>query len=243
MNNKGLITFGVILALGFIIAVGSISRAYYNGKTLDNAISVAGSAQQIIDSDTAKWQASFSRTVGLTDLKAGSEQIKSDLTAVLAYIRQSGVDEKSVVINPVTVQPVYESGKEYGTGHTTGYSISQQIIVNASDIEKVGKLAQNSTILLGQGIVFTSQPVEYYYSKLSDLKLELLAKATENAKARAEKIADSSGGKLAKIKSADMGVFQITAVNSVDVSDYGNYDTSSKQKSVTAVVRASFLLK
>ena len=244
MNNKGLIGFGVILAIGLIIAVGSASKAFYNSKTLDNAISVAGSAQQIIDSDTVKWQASFSRTVGVNDLKTGSDQMKSDLTAVLAYIKQSGVDEKNVTINPVTVMPIYQQTKDfYGQGTTSGYTITQQIIVDSSEVDKVTKLAQDSTVLLNQGIIFTSQPVEYYYSKLSDLKLDLLAKATENAKARAEKIAASSGGKLDKIKSADMGVFQITAVNSTDISDYGSYDTTARQKSVMAVVRTSFLLK
>lgn len=244
MNNKGLIGFGVILAIGFIIAVGSASKAFYNSKTLDNAVSVAGSAQQIIDSDTVKWQASFSRTVGLNDLKTGSDQMKNDLTTVLAYIKQSGINEKSVTINPVTVMPVYEQSKDsYGPGNTSGYTITQQIVVDSSEVDKVTKLAQDSTALLNQGVIFTSQPVEYYYSKLSDLKLDLLAKATENAKARAEKIAASSGGKLDRIKSADMGVFQITAVNSTDISDYGSYDTTARQKSVMAVVRTSFLLK
>jgi len=45
------------------------------------------------------------------------------------------------------------------------------------------------------------------------------------------------------LKSADMGVFQVTAVNSVDVSDYGSYDTSAFEKQITAVVRRSFLYK
>jgi hypothetical protein len=244
MNNKGLLGFGVILALGFIIAVGSASEAFYNSKTLDNAVSVAGSAQQIIDSDTVKWQASFSRTVSLSDLKTGSEQMKNDLAAVLVYIKQSGINEKNVTINPVTVMPVYQPSKDfYGPGNASGYIIAQQIVVNSSEVDKVTKLAQDSTTLLNQGIIFTSQPVEYYYSKLNDLKIDLLAKATENARARAEKIAESSGGKIGKIKSADMGVFQITAVNSTDISDYGSYDTSARQKSVMAVVRTSFLLE
>jgi hypothetical protein len=140
--------------------------------------------------------------------------------------------------------PVYQPSKDfYGPGNASGYIIAQQIVVNSSEVDKVTKLAQDSTTLLNQGIIFTSQPVEYYYSKLNDLKIDLLAKATENARARAEKIAESSGGKIGKIKSADMGVFQITAVNSTDISDYGSYDTSARQKSVMAVVRTSFLLE
>jgi hypothetical protein len=38
----------------------------------------------------------------------------------------------------------------------------------------------------------------------------------------------------------DTGVFQITSRFSTDVSDYGIYDTSSKEKDITAVVSVSF---
>jgi hypothetical protein len=80
-----------------------------------NHIIITDVQGKIIDSDTVKWQASFSRTVGVNDLKAGSEQMKNDLTAVLTYIKQSGIDEKNVTINPVTVMPVYQQTKDYGT--------------------------------------------------------------------------------------------------------------------------------
>jgi hypothetical protein len=71
----------------------------------------------------------------------------------------------------------------------------------------------------------------------------MLAEATKNAKDRAERIAESSGSKVGSMRSADMGVFQVMAVNSTEVSDYGAYDTTSIDKNVMAVVRASFSLR
>jgi hypothetical protein len=92
-------------------------------------------------------------------------------------------------------------------------------------------------------INLSTQSVEYYYGKLTDLKLELLTEATKNARLRGEAILAGGGGSLGQVSSADTGVFQITAVNSADLSDYGTYDTTSPRKKVTAVVHATFDLK
>ena len=70
----------------------------------------------------------------------------------------------------------------------------------------------------------------------------MLAKATENAKERAISMAASAGNKIGLMRSAKMGIFQITPVNSYDVSWYGNNDTSSYDKKVTAVVNVVFAI-
>ena len=71
----------------------------------------------------------------------------------------------------------------------------------------------------------------------------MLARATENAKQRAENMAKATGNKIGVIRSARMGVLQITPGTSTDVSDMGINDTSSLDKKVTAVVTASFAIE
>ena len=71
----------------------------------------------------------------------------------------------------------------------------------------------------------------------------MLEEASKNAKERAEAIAKSTGNKVGNVKSASQGVFQVTQKNSTEVSDYGSYDTSTVDKKITAIVRASFEVK
>ncbi|WP_420795975.1 SIMPL domain-containing protein [Desulforamulus profundi] len=97
--------------------------------------------------------------------------------------------------------------------------------------------------LIEQGVVFESQPPQYFYTKLNDLKVNMLAEATKDAKLRAEKMASSTGSRIGSQRSAKMGVFQITAVNSNEISDYGINDTSSIEKEITAVVNVEFSVK
>lgn len=242
-ENKGLMGFGVVLALGLVITGFVVSNAYYRVKSADNTISVTGSAQKDIVSDSARWSANFNRTVGPDQLKDGSVLIKKDLDAVVDYLTKNGLKKDQITINPVTVYPTYETSNYGSTGKVNGYNVSQQIVVESSNVENLTKIAQDSTSLLSQGIVFTSSPVEYYYSKLDDLKIEMLGAATQNSKQRAEAIAEQSDADLGGLKAASMGVFQITPVNSTEVSDYGVFDTSAIKKRITAVVRTTFSVK
>ena len=84
---------------------------------------------------------------------------------------------------------------------------------------------------------------EYFYTKLDELKLEMLAKATQNAKLRAENMVKATGNKIGSIRSARMGVFQITPVTSTEISDWGVNDTTSLEKKVMAVVTVSFAIE
>lgn len=80
----------------------------------------------------------------------------------------------------------------------------------------------------------------YFYTKIADLKVEMLALATKDARERAQKIAENGGAKLVSLKTAKMGVFQITPINSNDVADYGINDTTSIEKEIMSVVNCTF---
>ena len=97
--------------------------------------------------------------------------------------------------------------------------------------------------MIDQGIEFESGAPQYFYTQIDKLKIEMLAMATENAKQRAESMAKSTGNKIGLMRSAKMGVFQITPVTSTEVSDLGENDTTSLDKKVMAVVSVSFAIQ
>jgi hypothetical protein len=107
-------------------------------------------------------------------------------------------------------------------------------------VAKIATVAREATELINQGILIESSAPRYYYTKIGDLKVEMLGEAAKDAKERAERIASSTGNSIGSVRSAKMGVLQITAADSTDVSDYGVYDTSTVEKDMTAVVNASF---
>jgi hypothetical protein len=71
--------------------------------------------------------------------------------------------------------------------------------------------------------------------------MDLLAKASEDAKLRAETIAKSVGGSLDGLKKANMGVFQITGKNSDEDYSYGGtFNTADKQKTASITIRMDY---
>jgi hypothetical protein len=96
------------------------------------------------------------------------------------------------------------------------------------------------TELINQGIAINSQAPKFLYTKLSDLKIEMIGLASQDAKTRAEQIAKATGNSIGDVRSSRTGVMQVNAKNSTEVSDYGINDTSSLEKTITAVVNVSF---
>jgi len=244
----------LVMGASLVVATAVGGGIFYKSKQLSNVLSVTGSAEQLVTSDTVKWQSAISRSVDATGLKEGSSQIKNDQKIVGDYLKNSGVQDSEITFSPVTVSPVCESqnniiydkfgNQSCGSNRTVGYNLQQVITVESQKVPEVTKISQTaSDYFIGQGLVFTTQSLEYYYNKLADLRLDLLSRATVDAKARAQKIAESTGKQIDSLQEASMGVFQVTAKNSVEVSDYGSYDTASLEKKVTGVVRVSFSLK
>src|SRR5947209_6509471 len=103
----------------------------------------------------------------------------------------------------------------------TGYSLAQSIEVRSNDVDKIAQIAREATELINQGILIESNAPQYFYTKIGDLKIEMLGEAAKDAKTRAEQIAASTGNSIGAVRSAKMGVLQVTAADSTEVSDGG----------------------
>jgi hypothetical protein len=136
----------------------------------------------------------------------------------------------------------YNQGGEKFSQMLTGYNIKQEVRVENSDIGKVEFLAQEAKKLIDKGIVPEYQRTEYFYTKLAELRPTLFAEATKDAQEKATAIGQVTGSTIGKVNTARTGVIQIMQPNSVDISDYGQYDLSTKEKEVSATVSASFEL-
>ena len=243
LKNSQIIILGICIAVATIVSSVILSGGFLKVmKFTREQISVTGSATKNIKSDYIVWKGEFTRRD--IDLKAAYKLLEEDLNKVKAYLVAKGVDDKEVIISQVATETVYKKNeKGNDTNDIQGYCLSQNVEVRSNDVDKIAKVSRESTELIDQGIQFTSPAPEYFYTKLDELKIEMLAKATENAKQRAESMVKATGNKIGFMRQAKMGVFQITPITSTDVSDYGENDTTSLDKKVMAVVTVSFAIE
>lgn len=238
-NNKNYIIFGAILGLSLIISAGIGSFTFYKLRSMDY-ISTTGSAKKPVISDKAKWTSNISRQVTASTIKTGYTKIDADLKEVKSFLTTNGIEESMITVSPVFMNEVYE---QY-PGADKKYNLTQNIEVNSNDVMKIDNLSKNTNSLIAdKGVFFSTNSVEYYYSKLPEVRVELLASAVADAKARAEQLANAGGKNIGTLKSASSGVVQVMSENSVEVSDYGMYDTSKINKEIMVTVKTSFEIK
>ena len=243
IKDYQIVLLGIIIALGAVLSTFILSHAVVSYQKLQNqTLTVRGSASQEIKSDIAVWKAYYE--VRSKDLKSGYDKINADKIAVKEFLTTNGMKEEDIRFTPVSSYPVYKKlSNGYDSNDVDGYRLSQNVEVSSKDVETVTKISQDVVKLVDKNVEVTSNTVEYFVSNLDELKIQMLAAATKDAKQRAQSMAKSTGGHIGAMSSAKMGVFQIVAKDSTDVSDYGIYNTNAKDKKINAVVNATFTIK
>lgn len=228
-----------VLSIALVVSSWMGATAIRNVKQSDDALVVTGSAKRPIRSDYIVWRVSISSQQPTA--QAAYQELKRQTEQVQRYLKQQQVPDDAITLSAIENYPIPEvssNGRE--TGRTLAYRLNQRLEIRSSEVDRITKLSQAASELINEGVSLVSEPPQYLYTQLSKVRIEMVAEATQDAKARAEAIARSTGDQVGAVRSAETGVFQITSRNSTDVSDSGIYDTSSIEKDITAVVSVKF---
>jgi len=241
-KKNSYIALGLILSLGLIISAFILGNTWKKVSRSSVTITVTGSAQKNIRSDFAVWTGTFS--VNSQQLQDGYKKLQESAVKVKSYLSSKGFGEDKIKLSSVGTSTIYVlNDKGISTNQIQGYRLNQTVTVSSNDVDKVDLLSREVTELIMEGIEINSESPEFFYTKLSELKVEMIGLASKDAKARADQIAMSTDNTVGEVRSSKMGVIQINPVNSTEVSDYGNNDTSSLDKVIMAVVTVSYSIE
>lgn len=234
-----LVILGWILGASIVVAVGIGAFVVYQVTLSNNTLSVTGSAKQQVTADTVKWVSTLSRPAKASTLKAGYATLSRDLAEVKAFLITQGISEDQIVVTPVFMDEIYQQYQQ----PEKEYNLRQTIEIQSIDVAKITAVAKNISPLIDKGLLYSTSSLEYYYSKLPEARVTLLADAIKDAQARAGEIASAGGSRIGALKSASSGVVQVMSHGSTDVSDYGSYDTSKIEKDIMVTVKATFRMR
>lgn len=232
------------LIIGLVVSLCLIISTSIVAQTLSRSgIEVTGSAVAVVKSDLAGWSLEINSSS--KSKKTAYDKLVKDKANVLNYLRSKGFTDSEIDIQNVITNPIYVVSADTGeaTNEIDHYELSQIIRITSNNIQLIKDTSLDAANLLNQGIDVESHAPEYFYTKLSDLKISLLNEASEDAKRRAKAMLKSTHNRIGAIKSVKTGVFQITTPNSTEVSDYGVYDTTTIDKKVTAVTQVTFRIR
>jgi hypothetical protein len=233
----GIIAFGLVIS-SLLLAQAGIQA--FRIKHGEKRVVVTGSATRRIQSDFSVWRASIKSQA--PEMAQAYKKLSADVPAVSAFIQSRGIDPKQIKISAASIQELHprdHEGREIPET-TVAYVTEQEVEVSSADIDKVEKVSREATELIDRGIYIHSEAPLYIYTKLAELKVQMLAEASKDARSRAEQIAVQAKSEVTSLLNARMGVLQINPAYSTEVSAEGNNDKTSLEKDVLAVVTASF---
>jgi hypothetical protein len=232
----------IIIGISFIIGVVVFTNAWKSNQRSNQTITVTGSAKKDIVSDLGFLRGTIS--VRAATSEGAYAELNREKPLLISYLESKGFPKDQINFFTITNYPIYETSQQgYQTRNIVGYTYSQRIEIQSTDVNKIKDISLDITSLIQKGVNFNVEPPEYHYTKLAELKIEIQAEAAKDAMVRAQKIADATDRELGPMRSARMGVLQITPKFSNAVSDYGINDLSSIDKEIIGVVNASFQIE
>jgi len=241
--NKTKVLLAAFAGIVIIISAWLLAQGVTNFRKESPKLNVTGMAEKQITSDLIVWNIML-KTKGDNRASAYS-QYKRVAATMRKYLKEHGIMDSvistsSVDINQETRQVYNPDSRQYDT-YDDGFSVTQTFTVRSYDVSLVERVYQNISELYNEGIDFSSNAPLYYYTKLNDLKMEMLNKASENAYERAQTIAKGSNSAIGAMLSSAMGVFQIVGLNSEEEYSWGGtFNTSSKEKVASITVRTTY---
>jgi len=243
MQNRNLVwgslIVGVGLALGGLFAGEGIVRA----RTAERVVTVKGVAEREVQAGLAIWPLRIS--VSDNDLAKGHAKLAADIVRVKDFLIRNGIDTAALELQDFSVTDAYANQYAPQGGIASRYVIRQTVMVRSNDPETVLGASQRIGELVAGGVVFSSGNEfggggpTFIFNALGELKPKMIAEATAQARAAAEQFARDSRSRIAGIRSANQGLFEIRPRDEAP----GVQESNQINKTVRVVATVEYFLK
>jgi len=212
MKDNHRLVGAILLALGIALAGFFVGNGFFRGRATDRYVTVKGISERDVTADLALWPISF--VAADNDLTRAQAEIKSSHRQVMDFLSNHDIAAGEAEVQRLEVTDVMANAYRSGQAEYR-YIVEQTVMVRSEDPGKIALASQAVGELVDAGVVLSSRGYPggptYLFNRLSELKPEMIAEATANARRAAEQFAEDSGSKLGKIRRANQGVFQILA--------------------------------
>ncbi|WP_339826830.1 SIMPL domain-containing protein [uncultured Parasphingorhabdus sp.] len=221
LASAGLLTIGLITG-GYLLGDGLL-----RAKMADRSVTVRGLAERDVTADLATWTIAYSAQS--TDLQSAQTDIDRDTTAITSFFKELGFKADAL-------KPTGANVNQYSNNGIPQYTIRQRLSLRTDDIDKAQAAVARQFDLVRRGVVLEDgSGMSYTFTKLDEIKPEMVAAATKDARKSAEQFAEDSGTDVGGIKSATQGYFSIDSRDG-DAGGYGVTDTPYKKVRVVTTV-------
>ncbi|MES9925874.1 MAG: SIMPL domain-containing protein [Candidatus Thiodiazotropha endolucinida] len=205
--------------MGACILLGLSSLGYLLGtaaiefKEYERSVKVKGLSEREYPADIVIWPIQF--TAADNDLEGLYNSIEDSTSKIRQFFEKQGIKLTEITSSSPAITD--KSVQQYGKSEPAQfrYTAVQTVTVYSKSIDAVRAAMSNLSQLGKQGIAFTGgdyqSRTEYIFTRLNEIKPEMIEEATTKAREVARKFAEDSNSELGKIKRASQGQFSINA--------------------------------
>lgn len=220
-----------ILATGVVLGGYLLGNGLLRAKEAERAVTVRGLAERDVTADLATWTISYSDTG--SDLGAVQAKVRADTRAIEEFFAGLGFPKDAL-------QPTGANVSSYTDNGVTRYTVRQRLALRTNDIARAQRAVARQFDLVGRGVLLEEgSGMAYTFTRLNDIKPEMVAEATKDARAAAEQFAEDSGASVGAIKDATQGYFEINSRDGDSGGGWGVSDTPYKKVRVVTTVEFS----
>lgn len=213
MRTLAAIFVSIIMAVGIAVSGSYIQDGLINLRSSDRFVTVKGLAEQDVKSDLAVWPIQFK--VAGDDLSATQQELKRQEQVIRAFMQKYGIGADEITVQQIQVSDALAN--QYRPDNIgSRYTIDATIGVRTNNVDAVATAAQHIGDLVADGVLLGYGVLpQFSFTKLNDIKPQMVADATANAREAAQQFANDSGAKVGAIRSASQGYFSISARDDV----------------------------
>jgi hypothetical protein len=215
MQEKGrfnALVLGLSLFLGLSMLGYLLASAAIDVKQFERTVTVKGLSEQEFMADIVIWPIQF--TLASNNLQSLYQDVDNNTAKIIDFLTSQGIQRED--ISQATPAITDKSAQQYGNNDRAQfrYTGMQTVTVYSDDIDTVRKVMSKLSELGKQGIALTGNnyqsQTEYLFTRLNEVKPQMIEEATRKAREVAEKFAEDSNSKLGKIRRASQGQFSIS---------------------------------
>ena len=228
-----------------IFAVGLTTSGYALGDGFrryklaeQRSVSVRGVSERNVTADLTTWSISFAHEG--TELGSVQQSVDQQARAVRAFFQRAGFRPGEITDSDVSLvreQPTDRDGNPVGPQTLT---VRRSIQLRTGDVMKARAAYAGQSDLLRNGVELSGSSISYTFTRLNELKPEMIAEATRNARRSADQFAQDSGASVGSIKSASQGYFSVGARDGEACDDCGSSGGSTPFQKVRVVTTIDY---
>ncbi len=212
MKTSNIWIASIALILSFGINALFIGRSLQRFKAEDRSVSVKGFSEREVKADLAVWI--IQTRMANNDLMEGSNAIEVAKNKVISFMLQNEIKQEEIVVEGIVVTD--KKAQQYDNfqqGNAFRYLISQSFQIRSNNVDLIQKVSRMTGELLQVGVFLShsdyGNPLQFYFTKLNEIKPEMITEATQNARKAAQQFASENDSELGRLKKANQGLFTI----------------------------------